>query len=224
VGHHADRSAFHGWFVVGLEEPASRWTDGIRDFDALDRLPGKPVRKSNEPSAGDATITKMSEEPVPDTKLAPHTTHFVFRTVPRAKGQAAAHAKQILHVYVVPDGSRTWLALGENDAQVVAKAKEVLAATPATGLAGRTDLGALHVPSTLAGFMTAGLLDALRSPDDGTAPTKTHTFFERLSAPPAIEGSPVMFLVPGSAGAADGVELRALAPKEVTRALLSRLH
>ncbi len=98
----------------------------------------------------------------------------------------------------------------------MAKTKEVLAAGPDAGLAIRRDLAALHEPAGFGGFVTAGLFDALRAPDDAAAPTKLRALLDTLSVSPALVAVPVSFAL---SGAGAGVELRGTAPRDVVRML-----
>jgi hypothetical protein len=220
------RTAFHGWLLVGLEEPSSRWVEGLKASSALDRSLWE--KSALERHKTERETFKVREEPPTDPKLPPHTAHFVARQSRFVRGKSAPATTLSLHVYVVPDGNRTWLAMGENDSQVLAKVNGVLAATPEAVLASRTDLQALHVPTGFAGFVTAGFFDAIRGPDDAAAPTKARELLDALSASPAVEGAPISFVVPTSAatgGASEGggeVELQVRAPRGVAKALLSR--
>jgi hypothetical protein len=214
-GHHADRRAFHGWAVAGVQEPASRWVDAIREMDAIDRLPSKKGAHHDGTPRDHETVS--AEEKVSDPKIA---AHFVFREYALSGGKRAAKPKSVTHLYVAADGDRTWLALGENEAQLLGKVKEILSGGSA--LARREDLSALHAPTGFAGFVSAGLFDALSSPDDASDPTKVREFFNHVDATKNVETAPVVFLVPASDGAAKAVELRVFASRNIVKGLLSR--
>jgi hypothetical protein len=219
-GHHADRRVLHGWLVAGVQEPASRWTDAIRELNAVNELPAKKVEAHGGAAQPKKTATMATEQKVVDPKLGPHAAHFIFSEYPVLNGKRAAKPTSVDHLFVVPDGDRTWLAVGENESQLVGKMKAILGGGPS--LASRSDLGALHAPAGFAGFLSVGMFDAIDAPDDASEPTKVRAFFDRVSASKDIETSPMMFLMPAADGAAKAVELRALAPRAIITGLLAR--
>ncbi len=221
-GHHADRHVLHGWLVAGVQEPASRWTDAIRELDALDARPAKKVDAQGRPLQPKKTVTRETEQKVVEPPFGPQAAHFLFSEYARVNGKQTVKPTSVDHLFVVPDGDRTWLAIGENESQLVGKVKEILSG--GSSLASRTDLGALHAPAGFAGFLSVGLFDALGSPDDASEPLKVRAFFDRLSASKDIETRPMVFLMPAADGAAKAAELRALAPRAIIAGLLARAH
>lgn len=216
-----ERSALHGWFLVGLEEPSSRWADAFHEAIALQTLPVKAPQGMLHRRA-EATLTRCEELALTDATLPPHTAHFALREYTTAKGKARGAAKWTFHVYVVPDGPRTWLAMGENDTVVVAKARGTIAAGPDDGLASRTDLRSLRGATGFGGFVTLGLFPALNGPSDPADPVAARTLLERLSALPEAGATPITFFTSGGGGERDGVELRVVAPNGAVKGILSQ--
>src|SRR6185312_4106210 len=116
-GHRADRRVFHGWFAVGVQEPAARWIDAIREINAADRMPKKKVEPGAGAGAGkekdaekkkDDVTTVATEGKVGDPQLASRATHFVFSDFPRKDGKLATKPASVDHLFVVADGDRTW--------------------------------------------------------------------------------------------------------------------
>ncbi len=123
-----ERSALHGWFLAGVEEPSARWVDGLRALGAVKRFPWKmPRTQCDEP----VTVTVVESHAV-DSKLPAGTAAFVWEeSVPvkcqpakAAKAANAANAanakrgdpsKNAFHLYVVPDGTRTWIAISRRE-------------------------------------------------------------------------------------------------------------
>jgi hypothetical protein len=221
-GHHADRRVLHGWLVAGVQEPTARWIDGFRELNLVDRLPSKKAEGHASAEPPKKTVTIGTEEKVTDPKLGPQAAHFVFSDYPQSGGKRASKPTTVNHIFIVTDGDRTWIALGENQSQLVGKLKEILSG--GAGLAGRGDLGSLHASTGFAGFVSAGLFDALGSPDDASEPTKVRAFFDQVSGSKDIETTPMVFLMSGADGAAKTAEVRALASRAIIKGLLARAH
>jgi hypothetical protein len=238
-----DRRALHGWLLLGVDEPSARWTDAIREAIAIDKVPYTHKSKSTGPSRDDKTDTKpgdksekkktisrLAEERVADKALPAGTSHFVSREYPAVNDKANTKKPPVsaTHMYVVPGGAQTWIAFGENEAQVLAKVKGVIANQAANqdkGLSGRDDLQLLHAPVGLGGFVTVPLFDALGLPesaDDDQA--KAREALERMASLPPKGASAVPFFVPpADASGGRAVQLRVRLPKAVVQEIARRI-
>ena len=117
------RAALQGWVLAEVDEPAQPWIDSIRDLVKVDtRKPsGKPIRV-HKPQR-DSTHLVVVPLP-PGLKLPDGTLHVEVHTTPNPKWVAAQPRKpppvvtppRTQHLFVVPDGPRTWMALAEDPA------------------------------------------------------------------------------------------------------------
>jgi hypothetical protein len=220
------RAPLHGWYMVGLNEPFSRWDQAFRDAIALDRMPWKSTHEAKRKDNKEPTIVHIDELPLGEAKGFSHASHFAFREYPvddsKKKAKKGARPISTFHVFVVEDGERTFLGLGENEAQVLGKVKVAVAGAPGTVLAGRSDLQALHRPTSFAGFVTPALVDALRAPSDPTDPLQARTLLDRITGGRDAETLPVTFVAFAPEGHAERFELDVSAPTGAVKLLLSR--
>src|SRR5262249_42234348 len=151
--------------------------------------------------------------------------HFAFRSYPRVNGKADTKkpASRTMHLYVVPNGARTFLAFGENEKQSLTKVKGILAGTD-KGLGGREDLQALRTSTSFGGFLTIGLFDAFGLPDDGEkARAAARATLEHAAAAPAPLSMAIPFLAPPAEGER-AFQVRIRAPRAVVQELVDRVR
>jgi hypothetical protein len=162
--------------VVGaVEEPAQGWIDGLRELVRNDPVKptGKPRRK-RDPSK---ESTRLTLAPVPPALQLPagtlhleaHVTQNPEWTLAQAKAGAKGLDRVIphtTHVFVVPDGGRTWFAAAEDAALAAGEVRKSLSGAGDTEtLRARRDLDPLRaMPASTAGFVSvAGLATWLHS-------------------------------------------------------------
>ncbi len=118
------------WILFGVEEPAAHWSDGISRLAQTTCTPGKRP-----------TVAKAAAS----LGLPTGSTVVVEKT---SKGKND-------FTVIVPDGARTWIALGNDEAVLAKHLRVALKGEPNATLAGRTGLSTLRAPATFGGFMTA---------------------------------------------------------------------
>lgn len=228
-----DRHIFQGWTLFGVEEPQARWVDAFREVIAIDKVeykhkakPQKDKDKDEDEDEGDdvkepkkkkkdKTGTIFTETPLSaaSKKALPAGTAHFLSTAYKKAGEVLDKKKpvSVTHIFIVASDNRTWLAMGENEAQLVTRVRSVLAQADADKslktLKTRTDLQALRAPTNLGGFVTLGLFDAFGLPDEvGAAPNedrqKAETKLTHAGTPLASIAIP--FFVPPQGGEAGG--------------------
>lgn len=106
------------WLVAGVEEPSTRWTNGLRalvkksdEAERTRKKPANPVTR-RRPDGDDVAARVV---PVPaSAKLSPDSLHIELKFTPR-KGTGQV---RIAHLWVVPQGDRTWIGYGDDDPAV----------------------------------------------------------------------------------------------------------
>jgi hypothetical protein len=175
------RAALQGWVVAGVEEPAQRWIDGVRSVVQNDAV--KPAGKAKRKRDPQKESTKLALTPVPaGVQLPAGTLHVEARVTQNAawlakqkkanSGATDVVVPHTMHLFVVPDGGRTWFAVSEDPALAAAEVRASLTgAIDSVTLKTRTDLDPLRAqPASLAGFLSvAGLAmwTATDSSDEG---------------------------------------------------------
>jgi hypothetical protein len=218
------RAALQGWVLAEVDEPAQPWVDSIRALVKVDgrKASGKP-RRAHKPQRD---TTRLVLSPLPAAlKLPEGTLHVEVRTTPNPKWLATQPilSKPIptpartQHLFVVPDGPRTWMALAEDPALAATEVQAALqpAATPARSVGS----GPLDVTAKSGGgFLTlAGLAMALADDTTDENLRKTRDALTSLGTLPSAGGDPVPFAIiasPATAGVASGgtVAFRTLVP------------
>jgi hypothetical protein len=156
------RAGSSGWVVAGVEEPASTWTAAVKALVLADGArPAKPKSKNDI----EHMSTHLFIAPVPaGLQLPAGTLHVELRTA-RNPAWVAANPKpsswmvdsfppHTEHLFIVPDGARTWLGSSLDPALAAEKVRASMAGAPASGtLASRADLQAFRaMPASVAGF------------------------------------------------------------------------
>jgi hypothetical protein len=159
------RTALQGWVVAGVEEPPQAWMDGVRDLVKNDGVKptGKPQRK-HEPQK---ESWKFSVAPLPPALGLPAGTLHVEDHVTQNPEWVAAQRKaklplgdavvhHVAHLFVVPDGTRTWFAAAEDPALAAAEVRASLGGAAQSGtLASRPDLDGLReLRASSAGYLS----------------------------------------------------------------------
>ena len=218
------RAAMQGWMVAAVEEPSQAWIDGVRELVKNEAIkPGKPRRK-REPNKEQ---TKLSLAPVPVALQLPAGTLHVEARVTQNPAWLAAQSKaktklkpadlvipHTTHLFVVPDGPRTWFAAAEDAALAASQVRGSLAGAGDAGtLKTRRDLDALRaMHASTAGFVSVvGLATWLRTDwsDDGLR--KARESLIGLAALTDGGGTPVPISVsarPADGGASHGGDVR----------------
>jgi hypothetical protein len=124
-------AADRAWFVLGFEEPSARWVENVSWL----------ARHACGPSGTRAKVGKPSARlglPAGAVEIVePKSTSGKF-------------------TLVVPDGaSRTWLAIGDDEAALASHVRVALRGATDATLAGRPGLAQLRGAATFGGFVTA---------------------------------------------------------------------
>jgi hypothetical protein len=160
---HAEIQALLGWRILEVDQPAATANDALKAF----------VAALGRPSVGAAIRAKDKEAMPPVARSAPlpkgaglpaGTQHWVLE-MPSAARSSSAHrdAKKpaappkptLVHFLVAPDGPRSWVAIGGDDADLAAKLAASLG-SGGGGLSGRSEVASLKDAKVgSAGFLTA---------------------------------------------------------------------
>ena len=218
------RAALQGWVLAEVDEPAQPWVDSIRALVKADgRKPSGKPRRTHKPQRDS---TRLVLAPVPAAlKLPEGTLHVEVRTTPNPKWLATqpilplpiATPARTQHLFIVPDGPRTWMALAEDPALAATEVQAALQpATAAARPGGARPLDA--IAKSGGGFLTVAAL-AMALADDTTDEDlrKTRDALTSLATLPSAGGDPVPFAIiasPAAAGVASGgtVAFRTLLP------------
>lgn len=163
--------AVRAWSVFGVEEPSARWVNGLEELvklgDEIDRRHGATPGGAAPSATGKPgenrerlTIVKGA----PPKGLPKGTLHLEMRSRPRVKDAPPPHTR---HVYVVPDGERTWLGLGENEAEILGRLRTTLEGAPARTIASMPELEWTRTTgATAGGFVTVAGANLLFADDE----------------------------------------------------------
>jgi hypothetical protein len=121
------------WFVAAVDEPAQRWTNGFRALvkksDEAERTRKKPANPSaRRRPDGDDIAARVVAVPA-SAKLPPDSLHIELKLTPKKKGVGQI---RIAHLWVVPQGDRTWIAYGDDDAAVRERVRAARDNSPST--------------------------------------------------------------------------------------------
>jgi hypothetical protein len=222
--------AFLGWRVIELEEPSTRMTAGLKELAAAIGRPS--VGAAYREKLKDAVPPALRSLPVPRTAGLPTgAQHFVLelhtleRKAPAPRpGKPPPPAKKplgplkplLVHLFVVPDGHRTWLAVG-GDETVTASRLAMTLGPGGDKLAAHAALAPLKDASIGAGgFFTArGLPEAAQQVPlvlNGATWVAKESFDEAAQMP--HQGlTPILFSSTAQSGA-PGMVARVTLPKE----------
>jgi hypothetical protein len=151
-----------GWQVIEVDEPSATVTAAVKELAAARARPAvAAVFRSKDapwPALRAAALPK-------GTTLPPGTQHYVFETPFHGHGRAgatkpsretapAARRSIATHVFIAPDGARTWIGIGAGELPVARRLASALAPTGDT-LSARAELAPLKSASVgSGGFVT----------------------------------------------------------------------
>jgi hypothetical protein len=145
--------------MIGIEEPAEKWTTGLRDIVRRGQEADKtrrPGSKSSSPRDPDGDHVDVRIGTLdPGLKLPKDALHVEVLIAPRTKGQRPTRTA---HLFVVPKGSGTWLGYSEDVAAIAARLRLALDdATEAGTLARSAEAASLRDrPALCAGIFSLG--------------------------------------------------------------------
>jgi hypothetical protein len=154
------RSALLPWVMIGIEEPAAKWTTGLRDIvrraEEADktRTPGSKSSSPRDPEGDHVDLRVAALDPT--LKLPKDGLHVEVLIAPRTKGQRPTRTA---HLFVVPKGSGTWIGYSEDVSAIASRLRLAVDDTTEVGtLARSTEAGSLRArPALCAGlFSLAG--------------------------------------------------------------------
>jgi hypothetical protein len=157
----AAKRALAGWVLFEVDEPASKWTVPLRELALADAKFAKcerPTRPSDgAPPEKRTASTKTDVAPVP-SGFPKGTLHLTQLTKPTKDADKDARPAYTTHFFIVPDGSRTWFAVGEDEALLASRVKGSLEGAPESKtLRARPGLESLRGASSGGGFVTAAV-------------------------------------------------------------------
>lgn len=195
-----EQIASSGWHLFGMEEPAGKKLSLLRNL--VTAYNGAALQKQIQRGLEALDITM----PLPRVKLAnaPKTlpqgslelTVTLFPETEKAKKPAPGIP---LYAFVMPEGGRTWVAMGAEREALMARLRAVQASAPEEGtLASRPGLERLKSGAfQSAGFLTAGgLLHSLESSASKVLAregVKKETIQGVLKSIPRDGGAPIVF-------------------------------
>jgi hypothetical protein len=226
----AEADALAGWTLVAVDEPSGPWADAAREVAALVKLESDPKEhpKGWSPREAGAIVPVTAASGLPDG-----TVHFELRDVPqptrgRRKDDPPPPFPLTDHLFVVPDGARTWLAFGRSEPRLLSKLGVAMGRdTKGSTLRDRAGLDALHAASTgFGGFLTVGAFassDAPKGPPWGSDRGSARRVLDRVHELPEHGTTPIPFFLGGHRTGAGGeltvdVEL----PRAAIAAILAR--
>lgn len=117
--------SLHGWSMFAVDESPDRWTRGIEEIvrvgNELDKKRnGGPIPKTGPikgRKADDRQVTTLTVVASPAV-LPKGSLHVEVRSRPL---KTDAPPASLTHLYVVPDGSRTWIGMSEDEAPMLAR-------------------------------------------------------------------------------------------------------
>jgi hypothetical protein len=145
----ASAEALLGWRVLEIDEPSTRWTSALKDLGLALGSPAVVAAyraKAGAYPANRGAAPAIRSAPIPGgvTGLAAAALHDVLEVYPIDSAAPAATpvgspgaARSIpaaprrpfeLHVFVVPDGARTWVGLGGDEVLVASKLSAAMGA------------------------------------------------------------------------------------------------
>lgn len=152
--------SLRGWALFAVDEPTERWTKGIEEIirvsNEMDkkRNGGKPVTNTTPitpKDADDLTSTTMTVVATPAT-LPKTSLHVEIKSKPLKKEAPPAYTK---HLYVVPEGNRTWIGFGEDEAPTIARLRAAREGLSDQTIAGVPELARTSAQGAVAaGFFT----------------------------------------------------------------------
>ena len=226
--------AFLGWRVIEVDEPSARIAGALKELSAaISRPSALAAFRAHEkdvvpPGLRAVAVTKSSGLPagaqhyVLELHPGEHRASAAAKAAPGARPKPlekkpAGPAKPLqVHVFVVPDGQRTWIGVGGDEAVTAARLATALGSS-GEKLASRADLASLKDARVgSGGFFTArGLPEAAQQFAllTNAATWGASETFEEASQMPHQGLSPVVFSATSQPGAS-GLVARLQVPRD----------
>ncbi len=155
------RSALVPWFMLEVEEPGEKWTQGLRDIvkrgEDLDKT-RKPGSKSSTPADPDGDHVDVKVGTLdPKLDLPKDTLALDVLLTPVTKGRRPARKG---HFYVVPRATSTWIGYSEDAPAIASRLRLAVDASNEAGTLARSpEATALRSRSAVgAGLVSASAL------------------------------------------------------------------
>jgi hypothetical protein len=153
------RTALAPWLIFEAEEPAERWTQGLRDLvqRATDadktRAPGSTSSTPRDPDSDHIDVHVGTVDAA--LKLPKDAFHLEILMTPRTKGKRPARKG---HLFIVPKARTTWIGYSEDAAAIAARLRLALDdATEVGTLTKSPDVAPLRArPAIAAGLVSVG--------------------------------------------------------------------
>lgn len=176
--------SLRGWAMFAVDEPTERWTRGIEEIVRVgNELDRKRLGGAASVTTADRMSTTMNVAALP-AALPKGSLHIEIKSRPITKDAAPAYTT---HLYVVPDGGRTWIGLGEDEAPMLVRLRAAREGITEQTIAGVPELAnAASQGSVAAGFASiAGVTLWFLDDDHDAALEKAVEEIESLSTLPA---------------------------------------
>jgi hypothetical protein len=134
------RAALVPWVMLAMEEPAEKWTTGLRDIvrrgQEADktRRPGSTSSTPHDPDGDHVDIRIGTLDP--GLKLPRDALHVEVLIAPRTKG---TRPTRTAHLFVVPKGTSTWLGYSEDLAAITSRLRLALDDATEAGTLSRSE-------------------------------------------------------------------------------------
>jgi hypothetical protein len=246
--HQQARAAAAGWAVVGVSEPVTKWTGGLRELLRISNTAKKPAAgavagagagpkpggtappaKPRSKSKPSRTLSTTKEVPVRASEGLPAgTLHLVRHEAPNPAyappsddDAPAAEAPHDEHVFVAGNAESTWIVVSENEALARAKVKELLKGGT-TSIQARPDLAPLRsLPAGGIGFGTLrGLLVLMSERDTPVTLRRSEALLAAAAQLPSAGTAPIFVSLASTPNArGEGATLRVSATISIAAAL-----
>ena len=133
------RGALLPWVLIGVEEPGSKWTTGLRELvrrgQEADktRRPGSTSSSPRDPDGDHVDIRIGTLDP--SLKLPKDALHVEVLIAPRTKGKRPTRTA---HLFVVPKGTGTWLGYSEDMSAIASRLRLAVDDTTEAGTLSRS--------------------------------------------------------------------------------------
>jgi hypothetical protein len=199
------RAALVPWVMVAVEEPAEKWTTGLRDIvrrgQEADktRVPGSKSSSPRDPDGDHVDVRPGALDP--SLKLPNDAMHLEVVIAPRTKGK---HPTRTAHLFVVPKGTTTWLGYSEDLAAITSRLRLAVDDATESGTLSRSEeagslrtrpvlgaglfslagMGHLAAPSTTADDLHRAAQNATRNASLGAHGNQTLTWIATADPTP----------------------------------------
>ena len=134
------RTSLVPWFMVAVEEPAEKWTTGMREVvrrgqeAEKTRRPGGKSTTPHDPDGDhfDLRIGALD----PSLKLPKSSLHVEVLIASRTKGKRPS---RIAHLFIVPRGSGTWIGYSEDVSAISSRLRLAVDDAVETGTLSRSE-------------------------------------------------------------------------------------